>query len=255
MKRISGPSVDVETASERIAVAQFFSDNPPLVRLADGSQLSGNILLKPREGMIETFDRELIRTLSWNGIDFKKESRWKDGAIREDSIQYAFIKHLEDGPATFIFDDDDTGESADVVAIEETEERVTVYLWHCKYAGGETPGKRAGDLYVVCGQAEKSVKWTWSLETLIKHLLIRESEHLRGRNSRFIRGSGSELVTLRKASRRKFVTFKVGIVQPGLMGRSAPADHLAVIGATNSFIQCITNNPLLVYGSSEPPPT
>jgi superfamily II DNA or RNA helicase len=252
VKLIEGPNIEIETANERVPVAQFFSDNPPLVRLADGSQLSGNILLKPREGLIETFERSWIHTLDWNGVDLTKESRWKKGQLREDSIQQAFIKHLETGPATCIFDDDDTGESADVVAIEETEERVTVYLWHCKYAGGDTPGKRADDLYVVCGQAEKSVKWTWSLVTLIKHLLIRESEHLRGRSTRFIRGSASALVTLRKASRRKFVSFKVGIVQPGILAQSAPVEHLAVLGATNSFIRCITDSPLLVYGSNEP---
>lgn len=86
---------------------------------------------------------------------------------------------------------------------------------------------------------------------LIKHLLVRESNHRRGRPSRFIRGTAAELITLRKASRRKYVSFQVGIVQPGLIGSTAPAEHLAVLGATNTFIRCITNNSLIVYGSSE----
>lgn len=251
VKRISGQNVGVETAGDKQPIAEFFCENPPLVRLADGSQLSGNILLKPREDLIETFDRDRIQTLDWSSVTLTKESRWKDGALREDSIQQAFIRHLETGPATFIFDDDDTGESADVVSIEETETKVTVQLWHCKYAGGKAPGTRADDLYVVCGQAEKSVKWTWNLETLIKHLLVRESEHRRGRPSRFIRGTAAELITLRKAARRKYVSFQIGIVQPGLIGSTAPAEHLAVLGATNTFIRCITNNSLIVYGSSE----
>lgn len=250
VKRISGPNVQVEASGDKQPVEEFFSENPPLVRLADGSQLSGNILLKPREDFIETFDRDRILALDWSGVTITKESRWKDGGIREDSVQQAFIKHLETGPATFIFDDDDSGESADVVSIEETETKVMVRLWHCKYAGSAAPGSRADDLYVVCGQAEKSVKWTWSLETLIKHLLIRESDHLRGRPTRFIRGTAAELVTSRKAARRKYVTFEIGIVQPGLIGSTAPAEHLAVLGATNTFVRCITNNPLIVYGSS-----
>ena len=139
----------------------------------------------------------------------------------------------------------------DIVSIEETETKVTVHLWHCKYAGGKAPGTRADDLYVVCGQAEKSVKWTWNLETLIKHLLVRESDHRRGRPSRFIRGTAAELITLRKATRRKYVSFEVGIVQPGLIGSTAPVEHLTVLGATNTFIRCITNNSLIVYGSSK----
>ena len=157
------------------------------------------------------------------------------------SIQHRFIAHLEEGLSSFIIDDDDSGESADVVSIEETADTITVTLWHCKHAGGATPGQRVEDLYVVCGQAQKSVKWAWSFANLVKHLLIRETEHRRGRPSRFIRGSSNALVTLRKAARRKFVIFKVGVVQPGLSRNNVPAEHLAIIGATSSFIECITD--------------
>ena len=90
-----------------------------------------------------------------------KEARWKDGQIRTDSVQQGFIRYLEAGLASFIIDDDNSGESADIVSIEETAETITIYLWHCKFAGGETAGERVDDLYEVCGQAEKSVKWTW----------------------------------------------------------------------------------------------
>lgn len=249
VQRLSGPPVEVGAAGQRWDDAAFFNTNPPLVRLSDGSQLSGNILLKPREELADTFDRELISTLNWSLVDLTKESRWKNNQIRDDSIQQHFIRHLENGLASYIIDDDDNGESADIVAIEETAETITVYLWHCKFSGGAEPGQRADDLYVVCGQAQKSVKWTWSLDTLVKHLLVRESKHRRGRPTRFLRGSASQLVTLRKGARRKFVAFRVGIIQPGISKANAPAEHLAVLGSTNSFIQCVTDNALLVYGS------
>lgn len=250
VNRIGGTAMEVQAAGQRWDVEAFFNANPPLVRLSDGSQLAGNILLKPREDLADTYDRDLIQTLGWNGIDLTAESRWKDGQLRSNSIQQRFIEHLEAGLATFIIDDDDTGESADIVAIEETADTITVYLWHCKYAGGAEVGRRAGDLYEVCGQAQKSVKWTWNLNTLVKHLVKRETEHRRGRPTRFIRGTAGELVTLRKGARRKFVTFRVGIVQPGLSRRGAPAEHLSIIGATNSFIQTVTDHPLLVCGST-----
>ncbi len=250
VRRVNGAPAEIETAGHRWEIGAFFSDNPPLVRLADASQLSGNIHLKPREALADTFDRNLVETLDWTGVDFEKESRWKDGAIRADSIQQRFIQHLEGGLATFIVDDDDTGESADIVAIEETQDTITVFLWHCKYAHGATVGERAADLYELCGQAEKGVKWTWSLDTLVKHLVVRESKHRRGRASRFIRGSANQLVTLRKSARRKFVVFRVGIVQPGFSRTNAPAEHLAIVGAANSFVQTVTDHPLLVYGSA-----
>lgn len=249
MHQISGPDVTIKARDKPKNVAAFFSDNPPLVRLADGSQLSGNILLKHREQLGETFDRDHIQTLDWSGIDLSKESRWKDGKIRNESIQQRFVQHLEEGGAQFIVDDDDQGESADIVAIEEIENTITVYLWHCKYSSGSEPGRRVGDLYEVCGQAQKSVKWTWNFNTFIKHLTIRESKYYRGRESRFIRGSVHELVTLRKGARRKFIKYKIGVVQPGLSKAQIPNDHLAIIGSTNSLIQIMTDSPLLVYGS------
>ena len=137
-----------------------------------------------------------------------------------------------------------------MVVIEETNDSIIVYLWHCKYASGASVGERADDLYVVCGQAQKSVKWTWSFETLVKHLLIRDTEHRRGRPTRFIRGSSSALVTLRKSARKKYVSFRVGIVQPGLSQTNVPPEHLAIIGATNSFILSVTDSPLLVCASA-----
>jgi superfamily II DNA or RNA helicase len=249
VRYVSGDRVTIQAAGEGWEDVSFFEANPPLVRLADGSQISGNILLKPREELPDTFERALIRTLDWTGVDFKKESRWKDGESVDNSIQGRFIEHLAEGPATFIIDDDDQGESADVVSIEETTDTVIVNLWHCKFAGGATPGARADDLYVVCGQAEKCTKWTWSFENLVKHLLVRENEHRRGRPTRFIRGSAQELVTLRKSARRKFVVFRVGIVQPGLSKANVPPEHLAIIGGTNGFVRCITDEPLTVYAS------
>ncbi len=245
----AGPIVMIRMGSITSDIVTFFNENPPLVRLADGSQLSGNILLKPREALPDTFDRHQIQILDWRGINFRNESQWRNGVVRTNSIQERFMRHLETSSATFIIDDDDTGESADLVAIEELEDTIAVYLWHCKYAHGDDPGRRAKDLYELCGQAEKSVKWTWSLDGLVKHLIIRESRHRRGRPTRFLRGSSQALVTLRKASRRKYVRFHIGIVQPGLSKNNVPAEHLAIIGAANSFIQTVTDNPLLVYGS------
>jgi hypothetical protein len=246
---VEGDNPELRADGQQRRLTEYFNENPPLVRLEDGSQIAGNILLKPQEELQDTYDRDLIQTLTWEGYDITKESRWKEGALREDSVQQRMIEHLESGQATFIIDDDDTGESADIVSIEEEDERIVVYLWHCKYSSGDNVGNRASDLYEVCGQAEKSVKWTWRLRTLIKHLINRESKHARGRTSRFIRGSVSDLATLRKASRRKFIDYKIGIVQPGLSKANIPAEHLAILGATNNFVQCITGFSLTVVAS------
>jgi hypothetical protein len=57
--RVGGVASEIkigsEIGSERSSAEEFFEQDPPLVRLADGSQLSGNILLKPREALADTY--------------------------------------------------------------------------------------------------------------------------------------------------------------------------------------------------------
>ena len=247
--QLNGPQLEIDAHVRQPAV-DFFNENLPLVRLEDGSQMAGNILLKPQQELRDTYDRCRIIALDWAATDLRKESRWDGEAMQSDSIQKRFIAHLEQGNATFIFDDDDKGESADIVAIEETDHTVTIYFWHCKYSSGDAAGNRVADLYEVCGQAQKSVKWTWTLGTLITHLMTRGTKHLRGRPTRFVRGSLNDFATLRKSARRKFVVYKIGVVQPGLSKAGMPVDHLAILGATSSFVQTITDNPLQVVASA-----
>lgn len=247
--REEGAELDIEAFGRVESAVSFFTTNPPLVRLADGSQLSGEVLLKPREALTEVFDQDLISQFDWGDTLLNQESRWSDQQIRPRSIQQKFIEHLEQGPSTFIIDDDDAGESADIVTIEELEDTIAVTLWHCKYSSGLAPGNRAKDLYEVCGQAQKSIKWTWNFSNLVGHLIERETKHRGGRPSRFIRGSLERLVVLRKASRRKYVVFKVGIVQPGLSKVGIGNEHLAILGATSFFLRTITNHPLMVISS------
>lgn len=249
IEHIDGPELSIDAFSRRVPAPEFFTNSPPLVRLADGSQLSGEILLKPREALVETYPRESIVSFDWGDTNIRQESRWKDGAIRPLSIQQKFIEHLEAGASSFIVDDDDNGESADIVAIEETETTITVTLWHCKYASSAEPANNVKDLFDVCGQAQKSIKWTWNFPMLVRHLSDRETRLKRGRETRFVRGTLNRLVALRKASRRKFVIFKVGIVQPGLLKAGITNEHLAILGATNNFLQTVTNHSLTVIAS------
>lgn len=247
--RLEGPEISIEAFNKVEPAVDFFTANPPLVRLADGSQLSGEILLKPREELAEVFDHDLIVPLAWGDTLLNQESRWTGGELRPRSIQQKFIEHLEQGTSAFIIDDDDAGESADIVAIEDAEDTITVTLWHCKYSSGATPGNRVNDLYEVCGQAQKSTKWTWNFPNLVAHLTERETKHRRGRPSRFVRGSLDKLVVLRKASRRKYVVFRVGVVQPGLSKTGIENEHLAILGATSLFLRTVINHPLMVISS------
>lgn len=50
------------------------------------------------------------------------------------------------------------------------EASVEVELYHAKKSGGGEEGDRVGDVYDVCGQANKSIVWTTSKATFLKKL-------------------------------------------------------------------------------------
>ncbi|MGY0234008.1 hypothetical protein [Longispora urticae] len=50
-------------------------------------------------------------------------------------------------------------EIADIVALRIAPDGLPIWLVHCKYAHGDAPGRRVEDLYEVCGQAQKSIRW------------------------------------------------------------------------------------------------
>lgn len=109
--------------------------------------------------------------------------------------------------------------------------------------------EQSGNAALVCRRCGISVS------TLRKWVRSCQAEGFAGledrsrRPTRFIRGTAGELVTLRTGAQRKLVTFGIGVVQPGLSRRNAPADQRAILGATNSIIPTVTDHPLLVCGS------
>ena len=74
------------------------------------------------------------------------------------------IEHVKaEARHEILMDDDGKGEAADIVGISldsQTLPRlITVDLYHCKYSSAPAPGSRIGDMYEVCGQAQRSVLW------------------------------------------------------------------------------------------------
>ena len=73
-----------------------------------------------------------------------------------------------------VFDDDDSGEAADIVEISEIGDEIVIGLYHCKFSGGATPAQRVKDLYEVCGQAVRSMKWTTDTRRLLTAVAVLE---------------------------------------------------------------------------------
>ncbi len=231
----------------------YLTDNPPTIWFADGSKLEGNTHVELRTAT-HLYARDRLEVLDWTGIDITKESQREER--RTDSVQYRTIEHIKsENRHEIVFDDDGAGEAADIVGIsldsQTQPQLIMVDLYHCKYSGGDKPGARIDDMYVVCGQAQRSVMWLHSKERrtdLFAHLLKRDADRVEsGRPTRFEIGSKDRLTQIRDLSRICAVTLRVYIVQPGL-SKSGAADHqLALLGVTDRFLSETYQIPLKVY--------
>jgi hypothetical protein len=135
-----------------------------------------------------------------------------------------------------IFDDDGAGEVADIVSIIDEAGKITIQFYHCKYAHGESPGARVADLYEVCGQAEKSVKWCQEPASIIDRLMKRESTRARSGGTRFEIGNLRKLREIKNKMRVFPVKVEIKIVQPGINSQGITDDMLRILSGTASYL-------------------
>jgi hypothetical protein len=225
-----------------LPVEKFFYEHDPVFWFVDGSSLEGNKLTRLKV-KYPPYDRQKIEAWDWPNIDLKKESQ---GVNKEsDSIQYHVLVELKKGTYDVIFDDDDKGEAADVVTIRIGERDngrkvIEVEFYHCKYSKEKFPGRRIGDLYEVCGQAQKSIHWMESYAKqveLFTHLLRREPKRKEGQEAtRFEKGNRDDLIKIREMSRVLPMELKIFIVQPGLSRANASDDQLQLLSVTENHL-------------------
>ncbi len=108
-----------------------------------------------------------------------------------------------------------------------------------KFSSADIAGSRIGDLYEVCGQAQKSILWKGKGGfELFKHMIHRESLRLsKSQNSRFEKGTLDELNLIKDKSERYYKTeFKIVIVQPGLSKANASGQQLELLAVTENHL-------------------
>jgi hypothetical protein len=240
--------------AEAVGATDFFYDNPPIIWFSDGSALEGNEFI-PLKNTHPPYDATKIQVWDWTNVNIRKESQGEQKDVN--SIQATVIRVLLTGDYTMI--DDGKGEAADVVAIrligkKSAPTRIEVEFYHCKYSLQATAGHRIEDLYELCGQAQKSICWMSSPEKctdLFTHLLRREARRQEaGRTSRYEKGEGDLLPTIREMSRLCPVSLSINIVQPGLSKAQATRDQLELLSVTETYLMETYRLPFGVIANS-----
>lgn len=245
---IDNAAATIRHRAKSISLQEFFDEEPPTLWFADGSSLTGAEHVALRRTP-DPFPRDRIEPWDWTGTNIRVESQTISREPK--SIQYRVIQELKKNPAfTVIFDDDDHGESADVVAIAEESDHIAVQFWHCKYANADSPGARIAELYEVCGQAQKCVRWLDNQRDLFTHLMRRSPRtHKKQQVTRYEVGAEQDLLRIRGRSDTQRVHLSVSIVQPGLSKANVTVQQLELLAVTENYLKETYAVPLRVIAS------
>ncbi|WP_047414685.1 DEAD/DEAH box helicase [Cellulophaga sp. Hel_I_12] len=231
--------------AEGIPLKEFFERNPPTMFLLNGDTIAGCILTEYKDSFIVAIPSERIENLSWEKVDYTVESMYKNGSKRDNSIQEYMMKILVERGARIVFNDDNSGEKADIIAIFMDLDIVRFELIHCKYSK-EKAGARKSDLYEVCGQAIISLRYKWKPEELLKHMERRNGDGvLKGK--RFYLGNKEDLDVVKKALKYSDVKFEFAIAQPGVETPLLTLDMKNFLGSIFSTVIEMTETELKCY--------
>jgi superfamily II DNA or RNA helicase len=231
-------------------LSDFLRRNGPLILLEEEAVIvPPAILLKPNS-TAPPFDPARLTVLDWAGIDLRKESQ---GVSRDvDAIQARAMDHLLSlHEWDVVIDDDGTGEVADLVALRVEGQDLRVMLVHCKYSSEDAPGGRVEDLYDVCGQTQKSIRWKHYVDAMFARLIRREQLRLRRSVTNAITvGESRDLYALRDRSFELTPRFTIAIAQPGLSKALASQDQLRLLAATDVYVSQVAVADLQVWCSA-----
>lgn len=213
----------------------YFYENPPLIYFDDQSSLEGNLFTELKDKIPECFDKSKVLRWNWMGVDITKESQTKNKI--SDSIQYRVIEELKKkSEYNVIFNDDGSGEIADIITIKECNNIVSIEFYHCKFSKSKKIGNRIADLYEVCGQCQKSIKWKSNIYKLIDRMLYREYQANKQSYSRIEEGTIAELYRIKEILRIKKNKLLINIVQPGVNSNSISPEMYYLLSCTQSFL-------------------
>lgn len=235
--RTGGDDLKIYSHSKETAAPEFFFEHPPVFWFADGSSLEGNTLIELNEVPTAIADNK-VESWDWTGTNIRSESQ---GVTKQvDSIQRKVIEKLVAGDHEIVFDDDGSGEAADVVAIrvvEGTHKYIEADLYHCKFSSADAPGARLKDLYEVCGQVQRSAYWKESASRLFSHLLRREPMRENGTEvTRFEKGDKKTLEKLMRMSEVMEFRMNVHLVQPGVSKAAMSVEQKKLLGVTDHYL-------------------
>lgn len=227
--------------SMEYSISEFFAEFPPTIYYSDNAISYGMRYCKPKT-QAPLIDESLISSLSWENVNLRHESQGAKPYVA-DSIQYYMAERIKEDYA-FLIDDDGSGEIADLIGINNNSNTIDITMYHLKYALNGRVSNDINNLYQVCGQAQKSVRWKYLRGSKIfDHICKRNEQKVKkGKSSSILKGSIADMLKLREeASNLKEVKYHVVIVQPGMSKSSCSNEIKLLLGCTVQYLHETAN--------------
>jgi len=233
------------------SIESYFYENPPVIWFANGDFLEGNNYIELKN-LINPFNKELIQNWDWTGVDLSVEAQGVHPK-KTNSIQFRSLEILKAKDYDIIYDDDGSGEIADIVTFKILDDKIEVELYHIKYSKSGKVDSQISNLYEVCGQAQKSVNWRFKKsKEFLEHLLRREIKKDKAVTcSRFEKGTKADLVNILDLLHSRIpIEFNIFIIQPSISQATVTEQQLTLFGVTENYLMDRALIKLNIIGSA-----
>ncbi|MFW5794766.1 MAG: DEAD/DEAH box helicase [Bacillota bacterium] len=236
----------IKAGRDEIEIADYLNEYPLTFRTTDDKMITKDEISVGNPGAI-SFSKDNIEAINWELYDTDIRSEVETEEVGSNSIQESLKEILlENAVFDFIIFDHSTGEIADFIAVEVTEDKFKMSLFHVKSMGASNYNSSTGDIYEVTGQAVKSVIWLKTKSSLLEKMeKRRKSSHCQ-----FIKGDYDDFHEQFKKS-DKALRAKIVIVQPSISkNQDMPFKIQDILAASEYYIKrCGKVNDFKIWGS------
>lgn len=244
------PNFAVILRDSEVSLMTYLRYHPFAFFLNDFSRLEGSTVFYNRNATGKNISADSLVHLDWVGQNIDIEIEFPAAGINFDdpkTVQELVGKTLREKHNGIVFYDHGTGEMADFVVLEPTDETVKVCLYHCKGSGGPAPGDRVADAYEVCGQVVKCLMWLKNRQSVRSRLLSRE-ETTDGK-SHYLKGTRGQMLDLLADTSSKRLEVEIYLVQPGISTSNVSEKIGYILGAASDYVTRASGAKMILLGS------
>jgi superfamily II DNA or RNA helicase len=223
-----GRQIVLARGGAEIALVHYLRSHPFDLYLSDFSRLHGAELFRAAVAG-KVLDMRTLVEVDWSAasVDITREA----GEGKPLSIHQHVRDELKAKSYEILVYDHRSGEVADFVGVRRSGDTLEVEFFHCKSSTAAGPGARVDDIYEVCGQVVRSIRWLHRQDALKERLLKRTAS-----GSDILVGSREAIGELFDEGSKLRVRYRVVLVQPGLSKGAIDHGLSHVVAAASDYL-------------------